>query len=446
MRRIVWIALGTLLLALPGLWWQARGDIRAESQGAEETAALLSHLLALQNSRGSELEARLAALAAPDAINRLRHLKLIVTDETGRRITPEPAPPSALASVFLRSMEPQAKTTYASWIQTGDGHRLHIALMSNPASEAGEALETLLDLALWCAFYTVLLVVGMSFAVHRAFAPLRHIVEKMADCLSQNYATRLPAFPIRELDLIGRSLNHLAEELAKTEASRRTLSLKMASVQEEERTRLVQELHDEFGQSLTAMRASASYLIRATDPQPEIQAVARELASQCQQLHGGIRDLLRQLRPQGSADAQGPVPLRNLLEKLIRSWRELPGNAVDYAFHWAAEESALAPTLSLALYRMTQEALTNAVRHGASHRIQVILRQEGECLYWSVADDGVGIADIDAALQRGNGLAGLRERIWAHGGSFNLGTGMEGKGLVLRANFRLKGHTEQEPS
>lgn len=446
LHRIVWIALGSLLLAIPGLWWQARGDIRTESIGAEQTAALLTRLLALQSSRGSELEAQLAALADPDAINGLRHLKLVVTDETGRRITPEAAQPTALAAAFLRDLAPTTNVAYDSWIHSGDGRRLHVELMGNPASEAGEAMETLFDLALWCVLYTLLLVIGISFAVHRAFAPLRRIVEKMTDCLSQNYATRLPAFPVRELDLIGRSLNHLADELARTEASRRTLSLKMVSVQEEERTRLVQELHDEFGQSLTAMRASASYLIRATDPQPQVQAVARELASQCQQLHGGIRDLLRQLRPQGAVDGQGPVPLRNLLEKLINSWRSLPGHSVDYDLQWAAEEAALTSSLALALYRMTQEALTNAVRHGSSRRVQIRFRQEGDCLYWSVGDDGVGIPDIDAALQRGNGLAGLRERVWAHGGSFNLGPGTDGHGLLLRADFRLGAHPPQEPS
>lgn len=437
LQRIVWIAISTLVLAMPWLWWQARSDIDTESLGAKETAAVFTRLLALQNSRGSELEAQLAALASPDALKGLRHLQLQVSDENGHRITPLPQSKSDIANALLSGIPQHSHSAYTSWIRSGDGRRFQVTIMSNAASEADEALETLLDLLLWCAVYTSLLVAAMTLAMHRAFAPLRHIVEKITDCLSQNYTTRLPAFPILELDMIGRSLNHLADELAETEASRRTLSLKMVSVQEEERTRLVQELHDEFGQSLTAMRASASYLIRATSPQPQIQVVAQELANQCQQLHGGIRDLLRQLRPQGTADAQGPVPLHTLLEKLLASWRSLPGHTIEYDFLWEAEEESLAPSLALALYRMSQEALTNAARHGNPHRIHIRLKQKADQLHWSVADDGVGIPHPDTALQRGNGLAGLRERVWAHGGSFSLNHGPGNRGLILTADFQL---------
>ncbi|HEY3433747.1 MAG TPA: histidine kinase [Rhodocyclaceae bacterium] len=437
LHRIAWIALGTLLLALPWLWFQARSDIHSESQGAEVTAATFSRLLALQNSRGAELEAQLLDLAKPDGLDGLRHLQLSVEDEQGRLLTPPPPAEHPFAERLFATPEADAGHRYSGWIHSADGRRFHVTVMPSPASEAKEAMETLVDLLIWCAVYTVLLVAGITLAMHRAFAPLRSIVEKISDCMSQNYATRLPALQVKELDIIGQSLNHLADTLDKTEASRRTLSLKMVSVQEEERTRLVQELHDEFGQSLTAMRAEASYLIRATGTQPEVQNVARELADQCQQVHGGIRELLRRLRPLGDGDRQGPVPLGQLLEKLLASWRNLPGQSVHFTLHYSLDDQSLPAPLALALYRMTQEALTNSARHANAHHVEIHLGQEDDKLIWSVRDDGKGIANMEEALQRGNGLAGLRERVWAHGGSLQLAAPSSGTGLTLSAQFRL---------
>ncbi|RTL54396.1 MAG: hypothetical protein EKK46_08070 [Rhodocyclaceae bacterium] len=447
LHRTVWIALGSLLLALPGLWMQARSDIRSESLGAEETAAIFAHLLDLQNSRGPDLEARLVALNRPGVLGPLRHLRLEVTDEAGTVLTAPPADEHPLAERFFGTKETD-EGRHTSWITSGDGRRLRVTVSSSPASEAAEALQTLLDLLLWCVGYTVLLVAGITLVMHQAFAPLRSIVEKISNCMSQNYTTRLPTLSVKEMDVIGQAVNHLADTLEKTEASRRALSLKMVSVQEEERTRLVQELHDEFGQSLTAMRASAAYLVKANAQQPVAQAAAQELADQCQQLHGGLRNLLHRLRPLGNSDAQEPVPLADLLDRLLASWRKLPGQETSYTLHYAVD-GAIASSLALALYRMTQEALTNAFRHADAKQVSIHLVLEDDQLCWCVSDDGVGIPLPEEALQRGNGLAGLRERVWSHGGNLQMGAGKGERGLTISARFRHRPSTSpalEDPS
>ncbi|HTH39816.1 MAG TPA: histidine kinase [Rhodocyclaceae bacterium] len=445
-HKIVGIALLSLLLALPGLWYQARSDIHAESRGAEETAEVFALILSLQNSTQAQLDEKLKALGNGSAWQHLRHLQLTVRDESGHLLTPPPTEDNTLA-LRLFAVGGQDSRQFNQWIQCADGRRLQVSIHSRPSSEAEEAQESLVDLLIWCALYTALLVTAITLAMHRAFTPLRSIVAQISECMAQNYTSRLPTLPVRELDVIGQSLNHLADTLARTESSRRQLSMKMVSVQEEERSRLVQELHDEFGQNLTAMRASASYLVRTTEPHPEAKVVAQELASQCQQLHDGIRDLLRQLRPHPTGGESGPVPLTALLDKLLTSWRDMPGQEIQFSCHCELDESQLTPGLALALYRMSQEALTNAVRHASARRIDILLRQSGDQLDWSVSDDGQGIAQPEAALERGNGLAGMRERAWAHGGQFRLtstakGSDLEGSGLIsgltLAATFRLQ--------
>jgi two-component system sensor histidine kinase UhpB len=91
---------------------------------------------------------------------------------------------------------------------------------------------------------------------------------------------------------------------------------------------------------------------------------------------------------------------------------------------WRLGDRELPVDLALAIYRLTQEALTNATRHADAARVDVRVgaRANGD-IEWSVEDDGVG---LDAgALHRGNGLAGMRERVWAHGGEIEIGVRSE---------------------
>ena len=91
---------------------------------------------------------------------------------------------------------------------------------------------------------------------------------------------------------------------------------------------------------------------------------------------------------------------------------------------------------------MSQEALTNVARHASASQVQLCLRLqprgEGSTLDWSVEDDGCGIANLDEACRRGNGLAGLQERAWAFGGELHCGPGAGGRGLRLSTRLPLE--------
>jgi signal transduction histidine kinase len=75
----------------------------------------------------------------------------------------------------------------------------------------------------------------------------------------------------------------------------------------------------------------------------------------------------------------------------------------------------------VALFRVLQEALTNVVRHARAHRVEVVLRHSGDGLELRVADDGIGIGTADPSDPHALGLAGMRERVLALGGSFRIG-------------------------
>lgn len=440
MRRAAAISVLCLACVLALALWRASADVRREGQGAGQVAALASRLAGLQNVPGEGLERELAALRALGQGGGLRHLRFEVADgATGAvllRSIPDADRAGPGAGLLERLAAPGAEPASTWRVERPDGRSFRITLAASPYSEQQEALGNILGVAGALVLYGLALLAAMHWAVRHAFAPLRQIVAAIAAFERQDYAVRLPAMGVRELDVISRALDHLAESLARVQEERRQLSLKILTLQEDERARIARELHDEVGQALTAMRADATYLQRRLAADGDLQTVAAGLERQCMGVQRGVRDLLGWLGAPGLEDGvRASAPLAEMIRALVDNWRRRPGQAADY--HLALDLPAELPrALALSLYRMTQEALTNVVRHARARRVEVALVSEAAgAIRWSVRDDGVGMPASPQALQVGNGLAGIRERVWAHGGELSMTSGWEGRGVGLEARF-----------
>jgi two-component system sensor histidine kinase UhpB len=315
------------------------------------------------------------------------------------------------------------------------------------------------------------LLLVMRWNVRRSLAPLGGLLGAIAR-VEQNdlRALRaLPAMPIRELEAVAAALRHLAQALATAEGERRLLVQQALTLQEDERHRLARDLHDEFGQRLTALRVDAAWLARRVAEQPALRQVVDGMSAQCERVQLDIRALLTRLQPFGpageggrEADGESLYRLVALLRALVASWSP-PGrdSATRYQLllQWQAADGApqawpdgplaealrLPRALALTLYRISQEALTNVARHAHARSAELRLHCRGEAapgaalhLAWSVRDDGVGLPDEHGTLQRGNGLAGIQERAWAQGGDLRIGPAQPGSppvGLCLEAGF-----------
>ena len=320
-------------------------------------------------------------------------------------------------------------------LQRDDAARFVASLALDPSSEQREALDNLAGMLFVLLGYGAALLLAVGWALRRTLAPLQPILHAIGRYERDDFAYRLPRLPFAEMDRIGGALNHLAATLSIAQETRRTLSLKLVSSQEEERARIARELHDELGQTLTAMRADVAWLSHRTGADAGLREVVDGLARHCETFHLQVRDLLRRLRPQGGAMPQG-VPLRQLLADLVRSWHERPGRRAEYSLEYALDDRAVPGDLALVLYRLTQEALTNAARHAGASRVAVRVDADDDgAIGWCVEDDGVGLDSADAA-HRGHGLAGMRERVWAHGGEIEMGPSAGGAGLRIRGRFR----------
>lgn len=473
MRHAGWVAAAVLALALGLGLVRMRDDVAQEVDGALGLALVVAELGRLQASAPSaDAEGGQAAL---DGLLRLqqsrplRHLRLEVRDRAGRLLLP--ADPGAdddgqaWAGRWWASVGGVATPAPVSWTLPRPGGEVWtVALTASAEAERREALGSLLEsLALLAAMVAGLLM-AMQANLRRALAPLDRLVAAIGGIERSDTAPvrALPPMPVVELDALAGALRHLGGALDAAEADRRRLAQQVLGTQEDERARLARELHDEFGQRLTALRVDAAWLARRlgglTDPDSPADApvadaarlaeaadVARGMAARCGLIQQDIRQLLGRLQPFGPevAAAVPPRQLAQMLEALVQAWSGPATAGLDWqlVLHWQPAGSppdrpwsalpdglALEPALALALYRISQEAMTNVARHAAAGRATLGLRLCGEAqpgaaltVDWVVEDDGRGLDDAAAADRRGNGLAGLRERVWALGGQLHIG-------------------------
>jgi len=249
-------------------------------------------------------------------------------------------------------------------------------------------------------------------AAHRALKPVRELEQGLARIGRSEERITLPPFRLREFASIASAMERLSVELAETRAARQQLARQLLELQETERRELARELHDEFGQALTAVSISAAYIERhAGRASPDdLAESARDIRNESTRMIGQVRTLLSQLRPHGLEGLQ----MVDALNDLVSGWR---GRAPDIGIETAFPSTlpALPPAAGLALYRTLQESLTNVLRHSVASRVCLSLQQVGKAVELTVCDNGVGqVADV-VRKARG-GLLGMRERAEMAGG------------------------------
>lgn len=213
--------------------------------------------------------------------------------------------------------------------------------------------------------------------------------------------------------------------LDRLETERRESSSRALAAQEEERLRIARELHDEIGQTLTAVALRAEHAA-AQGGQPRDLA---ELAAAVQQSLQEVRRISRELRP----EALDELGLVNALIALCSRVAEQSGLQIHRRFEGGLPD--LAPEVELAIYRIAQEALTNAMRHSKATEASVSLAREDGTLVLTVTDNGQGLPE---RVIEGGGLTGMRERAMLIGAALTINSG-PGAGVEVTLRLGLPG-------
>jgi len=212
------------------------------------------------------------------------------------------------------------------------------------------------------------------------------------------------------------------------EGELRALSLRLLSIQEEERTRLAREVHDNLGQELTALSMSLHRLTRLTAQTPDCLDVVASMEQTIQETIESVRRIARELRP-AALDDLGLV-------SAIRCELKRVADRADLRATLCAQEGidAIPREHATALYRIFQEALTNIVRHADARHVEVLLRKEDRALDMTIRDDGIGVDPEVAKHSTSLGLIGIRERAHQLGGVMSLMPHPDG-GTLLRVTL-----------
>jgi signal transduction histidine kinase len=186
---------------------------------------------------------------------------------------------------------------------------------------------------------------------------------------------------------------------------------------EHERARWARELHDETLQELAALKLLLASVRRAEDPD-ERRALLEEAAERIDIGVRSLRGLITDLRP-AALDALGlAAALEALVERVALSGEMTVDLDVDLAFDSGREPTRLARELEDAVYRLVQEALTNAAKHSGGAHAVVTVRESAETVDVEVRDDGTGFETTEATS--GFGILGMRERAALFGGSLTI--------------------------
>ena len=254
-----------------------------------------------------------------------------------------------------------------------------------------------------------------------ALRPARGITQGLERMERGDHSTRLPPFRAGEFDRIARAVNALSERLHHTTIERTALTRRLFDVQEEERRALARDLHDEFGQCLTAAGALASAIEVDAGERPELCDDARSIGRIVRHMMGTLKGALARLRPPDLDD----FGLEHALRRLVSSWEGQRTRPIAFSLNFVGDVATLSDPTALSIYRIVQECLTNAVRHGKPTRVDISIARTPSTVTVCVVDDGGGEATL-VGTGSGQGVLGIRERIGALGGTLAIGTAQGG--------------------
>ena len=260
-----------------------------------------------------------------------------------------------------------------------------LALVVSPLTVSFPVALT--ELVVLAAGLIALLVVNLAL-LRRVFAPLDRLSRFMREVDPLRPGSRVPLTDgDPEIAELTGAFNEMVERL---ESERRDSALRALAAQESERRRIALELHDEVGQALTAAMLRLDRV--------DVEAAKEGLRTALEE----VRDIARRLRPEALDD----LGLRNALRALVASVAR--DARIDITPEIEADLPPLSPEQELVVYRVAQEALTNAVRHADAGALRFSLRRGRGAVLLKVEDDGRG---FDPALVPGaSGIRGMRER------------------------------------
>lgn len=412
---------------------------------------LLATILTILNARSAVIDEVSSTLKLAQQLNlsnkqyitiqqlgNIRHLRIVPDDKnynvnefSNKKFT-VPGVPQA----FVRFVLPKKQSLILQLPSpTGKG----FLLVANPTDEIEESWQetrTFLGLLL---FLTIAMSIAVYVVVGHALKPVNIILEGLREIKSGNFHKRLPDFNLPEYSAISRAFNTMVKNLDQSQQQNLILTEKMLNVQELERKSLARDLHDEMGQSLTAMKAFCASAKYHEIPQA-VDDHLSSINSTCDNLFKVVRDMMQHLTPPLLEE----FGLTVAIEELVNKWQLQ--NECDVILKIDPELQNIRAENDIHLFRIIQESLTNTLKHSAASRVVISLithkpDNEKGSIILTIKDNGKGF-DLKQT-EGGTGLNGIRERAMILDAKLNIDS-QHGNGTTITLKLPSRGNNETD--
>ena len=340
----------------------------------------------------------------------IRHLKIQFYDENDVLLeetlnTPDEIKPPPVW--FINIIESLSDKIFFSKINIEQRGELvgYILIKPEPIYEYAEIWQQI-KVGLWII---VAFLVVINFVVLLLFSymikPINKIIEGFEKLETGNYKSRIKKSNILELDIIGKKFNSMIDNLRQSNNKIHQLSQNLIDVQEQEKSELARDLHDELGQSLTALQAEAASISKSTKKKSRDEAIFNVI-----QLSKNMMLSTREIIKKLNLGLIEDLGFESALIELFENWqRRFKGVKFEYQMDQKALKK-ITKNKTAHLYRIFQEALTNIAKHSSPKKIQISIKylENNDRTRILISNDGIY---NDSSNQEGLGLIGIAERV-----------------------------------
>lgn len=389
----------------------------------ESTAHLALELIQIAISSTSfetDEETQLQLLQSLAELNETRHLHIDIRNPTDI-ITPidefSVLQDANAPAWFVKLVQPPP-TEIRRWLNNPAIPSTGIIIRADPTDEIDENWTEVRSMLVFLLVFIILANILVFITIGRYLSPIDTILTGLSDIEKGNYRLELPRFRLPELDRISQRFNHMARVLLKSKAENQLLTQRSLEIQEEERRHLAQELHDELGQTITAIKAVAVAITNEQKPDVEhIDSSVKTIIEYSDHIYKVAKNMMHRLRP-SVLDEFGLI---KALQNMIDDWNSRQDEIFCH-FSFSDIPSDMPESLKINLFRIIQESLTNVLKHSSASKVSISMNKTKsnnmEQINLKIQDDGVGLDK--EKIMPGLGLLGMKERVEMNNGTFEL--------------------------
>lgn len=422
----------SLLLGALLAWWHGAQSAQTEMQaallgGEHRVRDSIDHLAEVADQDGD-----LRRLIA--TFNGDRHIRAMLLDAAGTPLTVSTllAPQHPTPEWFFDLLGVHSTGVLIS-IRSDVAAGKAIELRTDPHNEVSEVWTEFRDGMLIVLMFCTLIFVLVYWTAGRSLRPLETLSAGLGTIGTGDYAARVREDGPPEVERLARAFNAMAERLGALEARNERLRTQLLTIQDEERADLARDLHDEVGPFLFAVNIDVASITKLAEEHGDFETLerGRSIREAVSHMQKHVKAILGRLRQTGLTD----IGLAQAVENLGVFWRRRHPE-ISIQFDLGVADASFGDVVDATLYRLIQESLTNAIRHGSPSKIKVSIATEGSSdIVLQISDDGVGLTQ--SSDRSGMGLAGMKERITALGGTLNLSNQVGGNGTSVIARLPL---------